>query len=500
MKKIVFMSLDERPCNYNFPSEMPKANYNIVLPPKDLMGDKKNPGNLVELANWVLKEVIDADYAIISLDTLLYGGIVPSRLHFQSKEELVSRLNIISKIKEINNKIKLYCFQLIMRCPCYSLSDEEPDYYDECGAEIHQYGKYKHLTLLQRMTDEDKKEFNKVTKKIKKEYLDDFESRREKNIEILMNSLEYVKNGVIDFFIVPQDDSAEFGYTSLDQLKVREFIKINHLHSKISMYPSADDTGLTMLGHAVVDMNNYQPKMFVHYASSKGPMVVPSFEDRIVDETIKFQIRSANAIRVYSLQEADILLAVNIGSKMLTEEEPGFNISYDVERNLAEFIDQIKYALSLNKQVAVADVAYCNKGDIELCKLLDKEDLLLKVSYAGWNTSSNTLGTVICQAINYFFGKNKEEQMSFLALRYFEDVAYCAFVKQYVTNNILPNYEGMDYFNAKEQKGVVSQDVKREINNFMKNEFKSIYDIVEDIDVAMPWRRMFEVELKIKLK
>ncbi len=499
MKKIVFMSLDERPCNYNFPLEMPKANYNIVLPPKELMGDKKKPGKLEELKNWILKEVVDADYAIISLDTLLYGGIVPSRLHFQSKEELIARLNIIPQIKKLNKKINLYCFQLIMRCPCYSLSDEEPDYYDECGAEIHQYGKYKHLTLLQRMTEEDKLKFNEVTKKIKKEYLQDFEDRREKNIQILMRSLEFVNDGTIDFFIVPQDDSAEFGYTSLDQLKVREYIKSNHLHSQISMYPSADDTGLTMLAHAVADMNKYQPKIFVHYASSKGPMVIPSFEDRIVDETIKFQIRSANCIRVYSLQEADILLAVNIGSKMLTEEEPGFNIAYDVERNLAEYIDQIKYALSLGKQVSVADVAYCNKGDIELVKLLDKEDLLLKISYAGWNTSSNTLGTTICQAVNFFFGKNITEQNKFLALRYYEDVAYCAYVKQYVTNNILPAY-GLNYFDAKEQKGIVSQDVKKCINDFMSKEFPSIYNIVEDIDVSMPWRRMFEVEVKIKLK
>lgn len=499
MKKIVFIPLDERPCNYNFPLEMPKANYDIHLPSKELMGDKKIPGDLEGLKSWLLKEVKNADYAIISLDTLLYGGIIPSRLHFQTDEELTARLDILTEIKKINKKIKLYCFQLIMRCPCYSLSDEEPDYYDECGAEIHLYGRYKHLTALQRMTKENEVHFKEVTKKIKKEYLNDFELRREKNIRILMKSLEYVKNNTIDFFIVPQDDSAEFGYTSLDQLKVREYIKQNHLHSKISMYPSADDTGLTVLAHAVTDIHKYQPKIFVHYASSKGAMVIPSFEDRIIDETLKFQIRSANCIRVYSLQEADILLAVNIGSAMLTEEEPGFNIAYDVERNLAEFIDQIKYALSIGKQVSIADVAYCNKGDIELCKLLEKENLLLNVSYAGWNTSSNTTGTTICQAVNYFFGKNELEQKKFLALRYFEDIGYCAYFKYYPINAILEKH-GMNYFDAKEANGVIAQEVKKEVWNYMNNEFKSVANIVSDIDVSMPWRRMFEVEIKIKLK
>ena len=39
--KIVMLPLDERPCNYEYPKMMPKGNFNLVLPPKDIMGDKK---------------------------------------------------------------------------------------------------------------------------------------------------------------------------------------------------------------------------------------------------------------------------------------------------------------------------------------------------------------------------------------------------------------------------------------------------------------------------
>ncbi|HOH17950.1 MAG TPA: DUF4127 family protein, partial [Bacilli bacterium] len=83
MKKIVYLPLDERPCNYGFPSEIFNSSlYSIVVPPKDIMGEKKKPAKHEALEAFLLEECRDADGLVISLDTLIYGGIVPSRLHY----------------------------------------------------------------------------------------------------------------------------------------------------------------------------------------------------------------------------------------------------------------------------------------------------------------------------------------------------------------------------------------------------------------------------------
>lgn len=37
-KKIVMLPLDERPCNFDYPSMMPKTDYALILPPKDIIG------------------------------------------------------------------------------------------------------------------------------------------------------------------------------------------------------------------------------------------------------------------------------------------------------------------------------------------------------------------------------------------------------------------------------------------------------------------------------
>ena len=110
MKKILLLPLDERPCNYNYPRLMPGADYTLIMPPKDMMGDKKLPADFAKISEWLLENIEDVDCAIISLDTLIYGGIVPSRLHHERENTLINRAKIIEKLRKLNLKMKLYLF------------------------------------------------------------------------------------------------------------------------------------------------------------------------------------------------------------------------------------------------------------------------------------------------------------------------------------------------------------------------------------------------------
>lgn len=500
MKKIVMLPLDERPCNFNYPQMMPKADYTLILPPKEYMGDKKIPADTARLRGWLLEHIEDADACILSLDTLVYGGIVPSRLHHESAETLIKRAETVKELRARNPRMKLYLFQLIMRCPGYSLSDEEPDYYDICGEEIHLYGRYTHLSSLRELTEEERAEFERVKAKIAPEYLNDFVSRRETNLAVLLHDLRFITDGTADYFIVPQDDAAVYGFTAMDQLRVREYLKSNTLHMKTAMYPSADDTGLTLLARAVNELSGKHPNIFVKYASSKAEAVVPWFEDRALDETVKYQIMAAGARRVYSLPEADVALCINMGSGMWHEGQEGYVTAYDIERNLAEFVAYIGYALEEGKIVAVGDVATCNGSDFELLRILRDEGLLLKVhTYAGWNTSSNTLGTAICAGLLYLAGKDEAGRLSFLLHRYYEDCGYMTYARKYVNENVLPAL-GLDNFRVDGKNGKAAAAVQETLTGYMEENFPELARLVAEVHTEQPWRRMFETDLKLDLK
>lgn len=497
--KIVMLPLDERPCNFDYPSMMPKTQFELVLPPKEIMGQKKKPGDTEKIARWLLEQVDGADAMVLALDTLIYGGIIPSRLHHWEEAELIRRSDLLKELRRRNPRMKLYVFGLIMRCPSYSSDDEEPDYYEYCGAELHLYGKYTHLEQLGKLTEEDRADFLRVKEAVKEEDLSDFLSRRKLNLNVLMHCLNYAADGTTDYFIVPQDDSAVYGFTALDQMRVREFLKSNTLHRVTAMYPSADDTGVSLLARAVAELSGVKPKIYVHYASCNGHLTIPQVEDRMVGETLKYHILSVGGIQVYSLPEADIVLAVNVGSAMLDPGAPGCTTAYDIERNLAEFVNYIDYALSMGKYVAIADIAWLNKADTELTALLRREDLLFRIhAYAGWNTSSNTTGTTLCQAILYMLGKDEAGNRSFLLHRYFEDIGYMAYTRQHVTQNILPGM-GLDYFHADGQDGEVAKIVRQTIIDYMKANYPEVFAQVNDVHVRMPWSRMFEVDVKLCL-
>ena len=500
MKKIVMIPLDERPCNYKYPSLLPKEDYEIILPSKDIMCSHKQGANFEKLKVWLLDNVKDADAVIISLDTLIFGGLVPSRLHHFSLFELIQRLDVIKEIKEINPKALMLGFELIMRCPSYSSDAEEPHYYAKYGKEIHRLGELTHLEKLGKVSDKELKELELLKKFIDKESLDDYLNRRDTNLNVLLNTLNLVKEGYFDYFVVPQDDASVYGYTALDQIKVREVIKSNYLHDIVSMYPSADDTGLSLIGYAVSYLNNYKPRIYVKYSSPKAPLCIPWFEDRPQDETIKYQILSVNGVRVTTISEADIVLCVNMVEKMLDKDNPDFNRVYEIERDLDEFISYIKYAKSLGKVVAIADTAFCNGSDPELICALSRNNLLLDIdTYAGWNTSSNTMGTTLSSAVLYYFGRDEESRIKFLIYRYYEDYGYMVKTRSDVTNNILPRF-GLNYFDLKNENEIISKVVTENVNESINNDLPILKKYVKDIKCVMPWNRMFETDLTIEFK
>lgn len=77
---------------------MPKAGFTLAMPPKELMGLKKRPGDTAGLANWLLENAAAADYAVVAMDTLIYGGLIPSRLHGESEKELRARADVLAPV------------------------------------------------------------------------------------------------------------------------------------------------------------------------------------------------------------------------------------------------------------------------------------------------------------------------------------------------------------------------------------------------------------------
>src|SRR5699024_11747582 len=94
--KIVYMPLDERPCNTIYPLEAVKTakDIEVITPSIHILGRKKEPGNIKEIKNFLLEKANKVDAVVLSTEMLVYGGLVPSRLHHRSEERRVGKVYI----------------------------------------------------------------------------------------------------------------------------------------------------------------------------------------------------------------------------------------------------------------------------------------------------------------------------------------------------------------------------------------------------------------------
>lgn len=502
MQKIVYVPLDERPCNYAFPNLLTdQTEVNLVCPSLNLMGEKKKPGDTEQLWDWLYKESMDADGLILSIDTLLFGGIIPSRLHQLSLEDCGKILHKLSKIRACNPNVKIYAFNLIMRCPQYSSNDEEPDYYEDWGKEIFRYGELSHLICANLSSLEEKKECEALNAQLPKEYIEDYLARRKINVGVNQLVLEYVSNGIIDFLIIPQDDSAPYGWTAMDQQAVRGAIATHNLELDVYMYPGADEVGCTLLARMLNAFNDKRPLIYPIFSSIQGPTVTPLYEDRPLFETLKYQIVAAGGLMTTNMQEANLVLFVNAPVERMLEAvcQGDLSSTYQVNRNLIDFVEQLEFTVKKrNVPCIVADVAFANGSDLELVKLMKSKKILFSLAgYAGWNTSSNSLGTCIAQGMFYNIFGESQAHRNFLALRYVEDAGYCSYVRNDVTNNKLPEL-GYNYFRVDGKKGVVANIVHSQLTSFIQEHLNDDENRIRIKECTMPWSRMFEVGLTVE--
>ncbi len=497
-KKIVYLPLDERPCNYAFASMVSENNpdFRVVCPDKSAMGQKKIPADHEALAQFLKTECEDAYGLALSVDTLLYGGILPSRLHTLSEEVLTDRLYLLKELKAKNPALKIFAFGLIMRCPSYSSSDEEPDYYEYCGREIFLRGQASHKFEVGVITES---EYTSTVTELDKKIgdnLEDYLQRRKRNLVMLFKTLKMVGKE-IDKFVVPQDDSSPYGYTAIDQQKVRAFIEREGLPA-VDIYPGADEVGMTMLSAFVNDLRGTAVTICPVYPAEECKKVIPLYEDRAVERSIASQIKSAGCYLTEDEEKADILLFCNLPVGKMQDAAQKGGEQYE-KRNLPAFVEKMRLALEKGKRVAAADLAYCNGGDEELVVLIEQSFGVFRLSgYAGWNTSSNSLGTVICQAVMHYYYGDTPTHRAFTAERIYEDVGYCGRIRRLVTNDVLPAMDGLNYFHADGKDGKVAEIVKEKLDDYIGELLPAVRAAYVIDKCEMPWSRMFEVDLTVK--
>lgn len=429
--KICFIPIDNRPVCYNLAKDIAAIDENIELfiPPREFLGDLTRSAGVNEIIEWI-ENIPECDAMVISLDTIAYGGLIPSRRSPDSIDKIKIRLN---RLKPLLEGKKVYAFSSIMRISNNNYNEEEKEYWKDWGKKIFEYS------------------YSGVNDGIPQAILDDYLATRKRNFEINKTYLNWGLNTLI----FSKDDCAPKGFN------VDEARELERLGAKTKT--GADEIPLTLLARDI----EKEIKVFVEFTEPDYKDCISNYEDVSIEKSVQGQLELSGFTQVQTREEADVILIVN----NFIEKQGEHVMGWTTQPFRKTFTPP-------DKPYAIADVRYANGADNDFVEqLLPQIDLKNFYGYAGWNTSANTIGSLLAGVkVRWNAGKYNEADFKRLQIiRFLDDWAYQANVRGMIENPC-------------------------DIQDLMKPyeiKLAEIFGQIPPIEYLYPWSRKFEVEISI---
>lgn len=457
---IAFIPIDNRPVCYTLAQQIAAIDRDLALflPPREMLGDLNRSADINGIFSW-LKKLENIDSIVVSLDTIAYGGLIPSRRSSETFEEIKKRMeSFFALLREKNAKV--YAFSSIMRISNNNINEEEKEYWSLYGEKIFKYS----YELHKNAPDTD------VKADVPPEIIQDYLKTRQRNFEINKMYLNLSKQGVFETLVFSKDDCAKYGLNVGEAQVLEESIRANALNALVKT--GADEIPLSLLSRALA--GGRVIKIAPVFTQKDYTNRISKYEDVSVSDSVRGQIELAHC-EVADVSDADIILVVN----NFKQEQGELVMGVDVEG----FDGEIELP---QKPYLIADILNANGADNSFVKkFFEKQiDWDKFLGYAGWNTTGNTLGSALCCAIVKFLANNPDEAAfkKVQAVRFLDDWAYQANVRKALKLRFdKPDVEALK---------TLMQPFEKTLQE------KTGLDL-STTKYSYPWNRFFEIEVSV---
>jgi hypothetical protein len=398
MRSLAVLPLDDRPCTYDIPARVGAiAGARVLLPPRELLGNLTQQADRQALGAWLLDVAPRVDAVVVALDTLAYGGLIPSRRSTDGFSELVQCLQPILQLKQAHPHLPIHAFSVTMRLSDSDVNEEEKSYWDRYGKMIYRYSFYQHRHKT--TADEaDRAIAAEARRQIPDAILDDYLQTRERNFSLNQTMVKWAGSGLFTSLMLTQDDTSSFGFNVEEQQQLQQMVTTTRLEDRVFIYPGADEVAAVLVARAINHLNQRTPTIAVSWHPLDGKRIQAMYEDRPLWQTLRGQIRAAGCKEIGDEAAADALIVVNTPAS--AQGDLALRLNLDAPdtplRNFEPLLLTLEMALGAGKMVGLADVAYANGADPRLMpELVQRVDIWRLKAFAAWNTAGNTFGTLV---------------------------------------------------------------------------------------------------------
>lgn len=505
-EKILLVPIDSRPAAGQFAQMIAQmANVDLRLPQYNQLGRFTMPGSPEAILQWLqTQDYKDVKAVVVSADMIAYGGLIASRTDNTPKTVAIARLQKLARIRAQHPKVKFYVFSAIMR-----LAPTRTKSTAAWGIEL---GRFEELRSRYKT---DKQErfvnlMNQLLPVIPPSEIVRYEKTRARNLQVCAELIRMMGRSQFDYLAFGQDDARPYGPHVWETQRLKQITTETKTNSRIYFCEGIDQHSNVLLSRALLEGNDWKPKIKIIYSDNLGRRMYANFESKPIEESLKDQIIASGAIPADKDEEYDFALYVNTPNRRKEE--------------FTKFIDGLTNEIDQGFPVAVADINLAKDGtaDPDLFSFLSEEDRMVKLlSFAGWNTAGNSMGTAIPAANIYLLSRRLnadplEREIArrvFLLHRFVNDYAYHKFVRPQAYSMVdASGAATRDETYGETYKAInefVRQDVSKYLEYYWQHEFQgkrffagtTQYELsgITNVKIFLPWPRAYEVRLEFEM-
>ncbi|MGB8267155.1 MAG: DUF4127 family protein [Candidatus Velthaea sp.] len=492
----VVVPLDDRPVTRQLPQMLGAiAGVRIELPPRALTGTYLTPGDPDAILRWLRSDAApqDARAYVVSNDMIAYGGLIASRVPGTPAFLAYSRLRDLAAVRSAHAGASFATFGTVMRlAPTGVPALGEAASFFAAGAAWPLVDRYANLPDPPR-TETERALAADLRARLGP-VLDDYLATRARDRDVDLFELQLTAEGAFDRVILGQDDAGPVGLHLRDLAALRAYAAEWDRGGRAAIEPGADELGMLLVGAALARQAAYVPHVRVVYSRAGGATVNDPLEFAPIGTTIPDIVRASGAVID---RDGELTLFVRVPETSAADE--------------ATFETAIAAVVAAGRLAAVADLSFLRANDLaaqrELPAALIARGIAGRLAaFAAWNTTANTVGTAIPEAIAVAAGKrmgtyDPGAHAQFMLDRYADDFAFHDFTRPALNAALAARGIGDHAYLTPEVAVQAARENRAGLWPRALDLLAQIYPECRDrgLTITLPWDRTFETELDVRL-
>ena len=420
-ERVVLVPLDSRPpCRQQVVDLGRIAGLDVVTPPAECMDYYSQPGDTRAMQDWLMTAVQPGDAVIISIDQLLYGGLLAAR-EKQAPEAMQDALvTYLRTLHAAHPDVPIYAFSILPRLT----PQDTIDGYDERRALIA------YSRLVGRKAagfSIDEAELARLRGRISDKSLETYEGHFRENAALNEKLVALTKDGTLTRLVLGQDDGEPYGIPYIEKAAIQQTIaELGLTEQQCFLTHGADEIAQTLLAAYACERTGYHPRVAIAATDPEAKTRVMPYMAVDCETVAEEKIRLMGGTIADNSKDADLTLFLSAN-----DSDEG---SMDTRQAAADFLTAC-IASPDDTPVALVDLSKHFDAKEPLLPLLLNRDFPITrlAAYAGWNTTSNAIGTALSAAAI-------REAVTSQPLATYEARAVAAESTRFLQNRVLEDY------------------------------------------------------------